>query len=291
MSYLLIASFIWAFSYGLIKLELTSLDPNFVAMCRMILAFFVFLPLINIKKSKPLVYDLLLVGALQYGVMYLFVLRSYQYLDAYQVVLFTATTPLYIIFFNSLFEHRLRIYHFMVAGIAVIGGGITYNVQSMHQDVLLGFFLVQLSDICFSLGQVYYVRLLKNHCDLRDKNIYGVIFLGAVIVSIISTTWFGGWHSMLEITLRQSFVLTYLGIIPSGLCFFWWNKGAIQTSPLVLSVFNNLKLPLATLVSIVFFHEQVKQGLHLAIGLLLIVFALFLAYVSQRKKITSCLEA
>lgn len=283
MPYLLSASFIWAFSYGLIKSELVSLDPNCVTVCRMLSAFLVFLPFLIVKKNIKLAPFLLLLGAVQYGLMYLFVLRSYQYLDAYQVVLFSATTPFYVILFNTLFERRFNAYHFMVAGIAIIGGWIIYNFGSMSLDTLSGFWLVQASDICFSLGQVAYKKFRQNKTTIQDKEIYGFLFLGALIISIMSTTWLEGWHSLQEVTVKQGFILVYLGAVSSGLCFFWWNKGATQMHPLMLSVFNNLKLPLATLVSIVCFHEHVKQGMHLGSGLLLIVFALILAERYQRK--------
>tara|TARA_R110000868_G_C10812641_1_gene757969 strand:+ start:237 stop:1127 length:891 start_codon:yes stop_codon:yes gene_type:complete len=283
MPYLLAASLIWAFSYGLIKSQLTSLDPNFVAACRMTVAFIVFLPLIKFKKNKPLVPYLVLVGAIQYGIMYLLVLRAYQYLDAYQVVLFTATTPFYVMFFHAIFERRFTAYHFMIAGLAILGGGIIYQTSAVSLSAITGFGLVQASDICFSFGQVYYRKIRLKHPDIDDQAIYGFIFLGAALTTILSTTWFHGWHSVHQTTVKQGLLLIYLGAIPSGLCFFWWNKGATQTNPVILSVFNNLKLPLATLVSIIFFHEHVKQGMHLAIGLCIILFALFLAHVSQRR--------
>jgi len=281
--YLLSASLIWAFSYGLIKSQLTSLDPNFVAACRMTVAFLVFVPFINFKKNKRLTPYLLLLGALQYGIMYLLVLRAYQYLDAYQIVLFTATTPFYVMFFHALLERRFTAYHFMIAGLAILGGVTIYNTSSMSLNALTGFFLVQASDVCFSFGQVYYRKIRLKHPEIHDQDIYGFLFLGAVIITFLSTTWFNGWHSLHQLTIKQGFLLVYLGAIPSGLCFFWWNKGATQTNPVILSVFNNLKLPLGTLVSIIFFHEHVKQGMHLAIGLCIILVALFLAYLSQRK--------
>lgn len=284
MPYLLSASFIWAFSYGLIKSELTSLDPNFVTVCRMLSAFLVFLPFLMIKKNKKWVPYLMFIGAVQYGLMYLFVLRSYQYLDAYQVVLFSATTPFYVILLNSLFERRFSIYPFMIAAIAIIGGGIIYNVQAMNEDTLGGFGLVQAADVCFAFGQVAYRQFRQDKPFIQDTDIYSFLFLGALIISVISTTWFGGWHSLQEVSVKQGLILFYLGAVASGICFFWWNKGALQMHPVMLSVFNNLKLPLATVVSIVCFHEHLNPGMHLDWGLLLIGVALFLAGRYQQKQ-------
>ncbi|MBT7310323.1 EamA family transporter, partial [bacterium] len=46
MIYLIIASLIWAFSFGLIKTQLASLDPIAVSSVRLLLAVLVFTPFI-----------------------------------------------------------------------------------------------------------------------------------------------------------------------------------------------------------------------------------------------------
>ncbi len=283
MFYLLSASLIWAFSYGLIKSELSSLDPNFVTVCRMLAAFIVFLPFLNVKKNKKLMSHLMFIGAIQYGLMYLFVLRSYHYLDAYQVVLFSAMTPFYVILINSLAEQRFKLNHFIVAGLAILGAAIIYNLQAMSADTLWGFSLVQCSDMCFAFGQMAYRKVKQNNRDIQDKELYAFLFLGALVTAVLFTTVFDGWHSLYDVTLKQSVILIYLGAIASGVCFFWWNKGIVQLHPVMISVFNNLKLPLATIVSIICFHEQVSPQMHLAYGLLVLVFALALAQRYQHQ--------
>ena len=277
----------WAFSYGIIKTKLTVLDPNCVALCRMAVAFLVFIPFIKYRKNKELIVQLIFIGAIQYGLMYLLVLKAYQYLDAYQVIFFTACTPFYVILFNTIYTRRLTIYHFVVAGLAILGGGIIYNTQVINENSTAGFFLVQLADICFAFGQIAYCKMRHNNPEVQDRDICSLLFLGAILISIIAITLLGGWGSMQQITLQQGLIIIYLGAIPSGLCFFWWNKGATRVHPVVLSVFNNLKLPLATIVSIVFFHENIKDGVHLIEGVIIIMFSLFLANKYQDRKCSS----
>jgi len=50
MIYLLIVSLIWAFSFGLIKGQLTGLDANFVAAARLVVSLAAFLPFLRIKQ-------------------------------------------------------------------------------------------------------------------------------------------------------------------------------------------------------------------------------------------------
>lgn len=277
MAYLIITSLIWAFSYSLIKTKLGNLDPNFVTFCRMACALLVFMPFMHIKSlSKRNILNLMLIGAVQYGFMYLCFLRSFQYLDAYQAALFTISTPLYVILINDLYAKKFNPYYLKVAILAVLGGAIIYYKNIIQPNILTGFLLVQLSDICFAFGQVTYKRLRNISINAKDQEIYGLLFLGAFIVAGIATTAFAGWHSATLVSTKQLIVLAYLGIIASGLCFFLWNKGAVIINTATLAVFNNLKSPLAIAVSIIFFKENADIA-RLVAGLSLIGLALFMA--------------
>jgi drug/metabolite transporter (DMT)-like permease len=70
----------------------------------------------------------------------------------------------------------------------------------------------------------------------------------------------------------QVWTLVYLGVVPSGICFFLWNVGARRTNAGTLAAFNNAKIPLAVLVSLLVFGEQARIA-QLAIGGILILVA------------------
>ena len=96
MIYLLITSIIWAFSFGLIKTYLTSLDSTFVSLIRMSLSLFVFLPFLRFSKlSLIIVIKLIVLGMIQYGIMYIAYIYSYQFLQAYEVAIFTIFTLIF----------------------------------------------------------------------------------------------------------------------------------------------------------------------------------------------------
>jgi drug/metabolite transporter (DMT)-like permease len=61
----------------------------------------------------------------------------------------------------------------------------------------------------------------------------------------------------------QVATILYLGLIPSGVAFFLWNAGARRTSDGTVAVLNNVKVPLAILVSWVVFESLPSDG-HLA---------------------------
>lgn len=277
MNYLIISSLVWAFSFGLIKANLSNLDPSFVTWMRMLFALLIFTPFLRMNTvTKLQSLKLMVIGAIQYGVMYLCFLRAFQYLDAYQAALFATATPIYVILFDDLFSRKFNVYYMKIALIAVLGGAVIYYNNLNKPGILQGFLLVQMADICFAFGQVAYKRLRQGAPKLNDFHIYGLLFWGALLVATVATTVSYGWHSMLDMTIRQLLVLVYLGAIASGICFFLWNKGAVLVNTATLAVFNNLKAPLAITVSLVFFNESTNVP-RLVVGLALIIAALVLA--------------
>lgn len=280
MVYLIAVSIIWAFSFGFIKTNLMGIDPTFVAWARMVIALPLFLPFLRLKRLPVSVAArLILIGVVQYGLMYITYLQAFRYLDAYQVALFTIFTPLYVTLINDIRTSRFRILNLGVAALAVFGAAIIQYRGTSLEGILKGFFLMQLSNICFAFGQIEYKRLRPRFNHLRDRQVYALLYLGAAAVTTLATTGVGGWTSFRLLSVKQVGTLLYLGALASGLCFFWWNKGAVLTNTGTLAVFNNMKIPLAILVSLVVFGESTDL-LRLILGGSIMVFAV---WISQRR--------
>ena len=71
-------------------------------------------------------------------------------------------------------------------------------------------------------------------------------------------------------------VILYLGIIASGLCFYLWNMGASRVSTGTLAAANNLLVPLGVVLSILFKKEYPQWGVFL-LGSAVIACALIVA--------------
>lgn len=256
MIYLLIVSLIWAFSFGLIKGSLTGIDPNLVAFLRLFLSLLVFLPFLRFRNlPQKKIIHLIIIGSIQYGLMYTFYLASYGFLAAYEVAVFTIFTPFYMSLTNDLFEKKFNKINLIASIGAIVGTGIIVYREIASEELILGFLLVQISNICFALGQIFYKRVLRNE-EVSDLSLFGLLYFGGVVVTGIMagiTTQI----STIEISPNQYLVIIYLGIIASGLGFFLWNVGARKANVGSLSVFNNLKIPLAVAVSLIFFGESV----------------------------------
>lgn len=286
MIYLLIVSFIWAFSFGLIKGNLTDLDANFVALVRMLISFVVFIPFLRFKGiDRRFASKMVFLGMVQYGLMYITYIHAYQFLKAHQVALFTIFTPLYITLINDLLGKRFHPLFLFSALLAVLGMGVVVYQNLEQIPFLTGFLLVQASNLCFAFGQVFYKREMNRHQDVKDRHIFALLYLGALLATAlaagISTPWPG-----LRLAGNQVWTLLYLSILASGICFFLWNYGAKKTNVGALAILNNLKVPLAVACSILFFHEQGDIP-RLFLGGGLILAALFLNESILKKKDTA----
>ena len=277
MPLLLLASLIWAFSFGLIKGQLAGLDSTAVATLRLALALVVFLPFFRKSAvSAGTGLRLTLIGAVQFGVMYLVYQRSYLYLPAYAVVLFTLTTPLYLAVIDALLERRLHPRFLLAAVLALLGSAAVWFNDTPRGDLLKGFLLVQLANVCFAAGQLAWRReRAKIPATVSDASLFALPYTGAVLVCTLVSLGVTRWGAV-HLTLSQWGVLAYLGIISSGACFFWWNLGATRVNVGTLAVFNNAKVPLGVACSLLFFGEHANVP-RLVAGLALMLLAVWVA--------------
>ena len=283
MIYLVIPTLIWAFSFGLIGNTLKGIDPLQIADTRLLLALIAFLPFIKLRNTNwQEKRQLILLGALQYGVMYTCYLSAFRYLPSHLVALFSVLTPLYIVIINDLRQRCFTPWYLLATIFSVFGAAIIKMGNIESNEIWLGFGLMQIANIAFAFGQVYYRDWKQNRAHISDSSIFGFLYLGAAIFTSITTLVISQQPPIpLNATPMQWFVLVYMGFIASGLCFFLWNKGGTRTSVGILATFNNAVVPLAMFASLFIFGE-VKGGtpaelVRLAIGSLLIVTALLIA--------------
>jgi len=277
MPYLLIVSLVWAVSFGLIKQYLAGVDSAVVASVRVAFALLVFLPFLRPRViGIATAVRLALIGALQFGVMYMAYIASYESLRAYQVAVLTIFTPFWVCLFDDLFAGRFTRRAYIAAAVAVGGTAVIMWTQRFGSASVLGIFLMQVSNACFALGQVLYRRWrAASGSSLRDRDVFGWLFAGAVLVTLPFAAP-GASAALSGLTAVQWAVLAYLGVLASGVCFFLWNVGATKVSAATLAVMNNLKVPLAVACALLFFRESADPVRLLGGGALLAV-ALWIA--------------
>jgi len=266
MFYLVLSSFIWALSFPIIKGYLLDINPIVLAFIRFAIALIIFTPYAFKKISKA--YIFIIVGALQYGLMYVFYLSSFKYLKAYEIAILTTTTPLYIIIINQIINKEKK-YYFNAILVILACSIITYNTLPKS---VIGVIYIQVSNILFALGQLIY----KKHCtkhNIKTSTFY--IYLGAILVIIPLLFIFKVDLNIANIfsNYQTSIAILYLSVIASGFGVFIWNKGIFKTNIKYLSILNNLKIPLGVLFSYLILNEELNI-INISIGLLLFILAL-----------------
>jgi drug/metabolite transporter (DMT)-like permease len=325
LAYLLAASLLWALSFGLIKGHLVAYDPLAVAFLRLAISSVLFLPwLLQRPLSTRLVRRAMILGAVQFGLMYIFYIAAYQYLPAYAVALYTIFTPLYVTGLEDALTQRWQRRHTVAALLAVVGAAMVTAGDFVGNAALRGIGLLQLSNLCFAAGQVGYRRLLirsprvqpspsagqdggtvsfhhsappgqergswtyqpvnqglqageqrSQAGGVSEVALLGWMYLGATMVTAVISLVFAD-RSRLDFGGDAVLVLLYLGLVPTALGFYLWNKGAVRVGAGVLAAANNLKIPLAVLCTWLIFSESANY-VRVIGGLAVIVAALFVA--------------
>lgn len=273
MRYLVFMTIVWAFSFSLIGEFLSgSIDANFAILTRVAIASLVFLPLTKFRGiAHSLQLKLMLIGAIQIGLMYFFFYRSFLYLSVPEVILFTIFTPLYITLVYDIASLRFRPTYLISVALAVIGAYILrYNAIS--GGFIIGFLFVQGANICFAIGQSVYKKIMEK-IDIPQQNIFGYFHFGALLFSIPMFLLLG---NMQKITpdFTQWTVLLWLGIVASGLGYFLWNKGGCEVDVGILAIMNNALIPAALVVNLLLWNKPMNY-LGFSIGTFFILLSLW----------------
>ncbi len=225
MPYLIAVSFLWALSFGLTA-QVGGLGAPLVTVVRTLLSTLLFLPFLEAKGlTARQVLVFLGIGALQFGLMYLFYIASFRWLKSSEVALFTIFTPLWVTLVDDLLERRWSWQVAFAAGLATLGTGVCIWSGLGRGGLGRGFLLMQAANLCFALGQVLYRRAAPAS-GKTDRAVMGWLYLGALAVALGMVVPTFHWRQVAALSLRQGTVLAYLGLVASGLGFFLFNAGA-----------------------------------------------------------------
>jgi drug/metabolite transporter (DMT)-like permease len=263
MIWLLAACVLWGPSFGLVPILLRDygMDSTTLSVLRMAYSLVLFLPLLRPRKfTRSCRLALTALGGLQYGVMYLTLFASYHFLQGYEVALLTIFTPLYVGLLDPVFARRFPGWKpLLCITLAVWGAGVIRYANPVSEQFWTGFWILQVCNLSFALGQVGYRHLMHTTRRLQDCHAFGWMYLGALLVCL--TGW-GIWaepaaalRHLQTLPLRAWAIVLWLGLIPSGLAFFLFNHGALRVDPTRLAIANNLKIPIALVMALGLFGQ------------------------------------
>ncbi len=286
MPYLVTVNLLWAFSFSLIGEYLAGrVDSDFAVLVRVAIAALVFIPFTR-WRGLPLrlLGGLWLAGALQFGVTYLCLYRSFSVLTVPEVLLFTVLTPIYVTLLDDALARRFNPWA-LVAALVAVGGGVAIRFQPLEGDYLWGFLLLQLANATFAAGQVLCRHLLARHpLDVPLYRFFGHFFLGALVLALPSWLIFGN-PARLPHTAVQWGVLVWMGLFATALGMFWWVKGCTRVDAGALAVMNELHVPLGLLVNLLIWNRDADLK-KIALGGGVILLSLALNRAGRRASIT-----
>jgi len=271
MGYLVGITLLWAFSFSLIGVYLAGqVDAYFSVTSRILLAFLVFLPFLELRRIRPaLAFKLMGIGAVQLGLMYVFYYQSFLLLTVPEVLIFTIFTPVYITLLYDLLQRRFRLRYLLGALLAVAGAAVI-RYGDLTERYLLGFLVVQGANLCFAFGQVTYKVVMEREQDPPPPHsLFGLFYLGALLVALIAMALFG--TDRYPTTLTQWGILLWLGIGASGVGYFLWNKGATLVNAGTLAVMNNALIPAGLAVNLLIWNRDADLNRLLAGSVILLL--------------------
>lgn len=275
MAYLIFVSLVWGFSFVIIKGSLSTLDSSFVSFARILLSLIVFIPFLRpagIDLREKL--HLMLIGSVQFGLMYLAYIAAFRDLPAHVIALLTTTTPVFISIFAGLYARKFFKALLLVALLAFAGGAVLQFPDQPLAANVRGIVLVQISNAAFAFGQIAYRKWMAARPQLKDQRIFAFLYGGAAIVTGVFSLFITP-YSRISIGPDQWLAIIYLGIIASGLSFFLWNVGSRAVNEGILAVMNNMKIPVAVIASLAILGET-ANWLRLLAGCTLLAAALYL---------------
>ena len=273
MSYLIIATICFSLSFGLIKSQLAGLPSELVVFLRLLFAWLIFLPFLKDVKNKKH-FIAFLIGIVQFGVMYLCFIKSFKIFQGNEIAVLTTSTPIFVAIWSVLFGEKFKPSYLLYIGLAVVGALIIVWKNVPFNLAIKGILLMETTNCSFALGQV----LWKKYVADKGCKYMASAYLGASLFVLPFVLLFKNYS--VTLTAGQVLSILYLGIVPTGLGFWLWNRGAVYVNSSVLAVMNNLKIPLGVLFAVIIFKENINI-INYILGSIFILSAMFL---SNRKK-------
>jgi len=256
MPYLVAVTVLWAFSFSLIGEYLAGkVDSDFAVLVRVLIAALVFLPWTRWRGLPArLLGGFWLAGALQFGLTYLCLYRSFAVLTVPEVLLFTVLTPIYVTLLDDALARRFNPWS-LVAALVAVGGGIIIRFKQLEGEYLWGFVLLQVANAAFAAGQVLCRQLLARYpTELPLSRFFGHFFLGAMVLAVPSYLLFGNPERLPQTGIQWG-VLVWMGLFATALGMFWWVKGSTRVDAGTLAVMNELHVPAGLLVNLLIWNH------------------------------------
>ena len=273
---LTLATFFWAGNTVLGKAA-TPLIPAFsLSFWRWVIAFCVILPfgIRAVRRDRAFYGEhwkyVMMLGFLSVTAYNTFLYWALNWTSAINVSVVCATMPL-VIFLLSWIVGGQKAQAYQIIGVLLAVFGVLVVISKgdigilLNREVNYGDILVLTSVICFGL---YSVELKKFQPDVDRVGLLTVFIFFGLIGIIPFYAWDIYQGHFFSVDTRVLWIFLYVGIFPSVLAFFCWNKAVESGGAHIAGMFFNL-IPVFSSILAVFLLNEVFTLFHLA-GMVLI---------------------
>ena len=127
-----------------------------------------------------------------------------------------------------------------------------------------------------------YKKLTSTLNPNAHHNVFAWFYLGALAAALPAFSLFGN-TSQLPQNPEQWGVLLWLGIVASGLGYYFWNQGALKVSGGTLAIMNNALIPAGLVVNLLLWQKDTDFS-RLFLGGAIIALALWMSHQYSKKQ-------
>ena len=278
----------WAFAFPLIKVGLTELSPENLAILRLFIAsmiFFVFF-LLKRKKLSPLhkkdILPLFLIGFTGISVYHLGLNYGEQFISAGVASLIIATIPIYVVILACVFLKE-QINKFIISGILVaLLGVIIISLWGNPNTIIeINYIFGALAVILAAfVGAVYTIagKKMLQHYTPFSLTTYVFILGNLGLIFFVRPSLF---YQVSNLSVETWAAVLFLACCPTVIAYFFWYS-ALRIKPASeLSVYLYFTPMLTTLLGFFFFNESITPWYILGGGL--VITGLYIVNQQQKK--------
>lgn len=231
---------------------ITSAIFCFVACC-MSLPFFE-----KTMFDRRKIWQLMMIGAIEFGLMYGCFQISLQYLASHEAALLLLTTPIYITLIGI--RNKSRQFIILLSIVILLMFMMVPLVTDKYKISLswYGILFSQLCNLSFACGQVMLKRFLNINKNIQLLSCGSILFFGATI-ACLPFILFDLLHNLCVQYDMTYFVHTIIfGTIFCWLAHTLWNIGVVRAPISAIAILSNIQIPLSIVLSCLMFHESIE---------------------------------
>ena len=146
---------------------------------------------------------------------------------------FSILTPVYVVLIHDFKQRKLSPTFLLAACLSVMGAALIRAKSIPSGDLWIGFGLMQLSGFSFAYGQVSYRAWKRRHQSVNDREVFSLVAVGGVLLAFVFSLIFTDWTELPSHWTQWGSIL-YLGLVASGLGFFFGTRGRPSATRVLL---------------------------------------------------------